>query len=305
MLSATSPPTSAVAAKPDPRRRALETCARVTAASGSNFYLAFLPLPRPRREGIFCVYAFCRHVDDLVDDPAPGTDPQREIDAWRDRVEAILAGTLAEDEHPIALGLAATHERYPLRRDDLHAVLDGMEMDLVARRYETAEDLDLYCERVAGRVGCLCLPVFGADPDRSRAYALALGRAFQLTNILRDVPRDARAGRVYLPRQSLEAHGVTTRDLTAARPSRRVRELLAEQGERALDLFTRAEVVLPAEDRAALFPALMMASIYRRLLEVIRAARHDVWAARPRLPSRVKVTLALGVLLRERILRLA
>jgi len=284
---------------------ALRRCAEVTAASGSNFYFAFLPLPRPRREAIFCVYAFCRHVDDIVDEPEPGTDPRREIDAWRRRVDAVVDGTLADDEHPIAVGLAAAHARFPLRGDDLHAVLDGMEMDLDERRFQTADDLALYCERVAGRVGCLCLPVFGADPDRARPFALALGHAFQLTNILRDVPRDAREGRVYLPAEDLALFGVRPEDLLAETPSPAALALLRHESDRALALFDLAESRLPAEERAPLFPAQIMASIYRRLLETLRADVDAAWRARPSLPAPVKVLLATGVWLRDRALRLS
>jgi len=287
------------------RGDALERCAEVTARSGSNFYFAFLPLPRPRREAIFCVYAFCRHVDDIVDEPAAGTDPRREIDAWRRRVEAVVAGTLPDDEHPIAVGLAAAHERFPLRLDDLHAVLDGMEMDLDERRFQTSEDLALYCERVAGRVGCLCLPVFGADPERARPFALTLGHAFQLTNILRDVPRDAREGRVYLPAEDLALFGVRPADLVAETPPPGALELLRHESERALALFDLAESRLPPEERAPLFPAQIMASIYRRLLETLRGDVEAAWRQRPSLPGHVKVLLATGVWLRDRALRLS
>src|SRR5204863_3430562 len=135
---------------------ALARCAQLTAASGSNFYLAFLPMPADRRDGIFAVYAFCRVVDDIVDEPEAGVEPRQELDAWRDRVRRITRGVpLSADDHPVAIGLECTHQRFGLREDDLLAVIDGVEMDLDLSRYESAETLALYCERVAGPVGCL------------------------------------------------------------------------------------------------------------------------------------------------------
>lgn len=287
------------------RQAALASCADLTRRSGSNFYMAFLPLPKERRQGIFCVYAFCRRIDDIVDEPAEGRDPRAELDQWRERVERIMAGTLSADDDPLAVGLALTHERFGLRGDDLHAVIDGMEMDLVPRRYADDDELALYCRRVAGHVGCLCLPVFGCKDPASRAYAMRLGHAFQLTNILRDVAADAKEGRIYLPQSELSRHGVSDEDLLAGRRSPNVRALLAGQGRRAEDLFRQAATLLPSADRRALFSASIMAAIYRRVLEHLRDTGFEVWGERPNVPKRVKGLLALGVLLRDRVLALS
>lgn len=281
---------------------AFERCAEITARSGSNFYLAFLPMPPDRRDGIFSVYAFCRVVDDIVDEPAPGAEPRRCLDEWRGRVERIVRGEAADERHPVAVALAATHRRFALREEDLLAVIDGVEMDIDRHRYATSSDLALYCERVAGRVGCLCLPVFGAG-DELRPYALALGRAFQLTNILRDIPRDAAIGRLYLPREEIEAHGALEGDLLAGTMTPAVASLLHSQGDEALALFDTAESLIVPSQRPALFPALIMAAIYRRVLGSLRASGYDAWTRRASIPGSVKALLALGVFVRDRVLR--
>jgi phytoene synthase len=282
---------------------ALLECERITKASGSSFYLAFLPMPKPRREGIFCVYAFCRVIDDVVDEPAPGMDSQAELHRWRERVVAVARGLPLPDDHPVARGLAITHARFRLHEEDLLAVIDGVEMDLHARRRRDDADLALYCERVAGRVGCLCLPVFGSG-DHARPFALDLGHAFQLTNILRDVAHDAREGRIYLPSESLAAFGVSESDVLQGRLTPRLRELMRHVGDRAALLFHRAESAVRSDERAILYPALIMAAIYRRLLDELRARDYDVWSAPVKLPASIKATVALGTLARDKVLKL-
>lgn len=281
---------------------ALEACARITRASGSSFYLAFLPLPRERREGIFCVYAFCRVIDDLVDEPPPGVDPAVELASWRRSVHGVMRGDVRHDDHPVLRGLAVTHRRFPLHEEDMLAVIDGVEMDLFSSRRASEDELQLYCERVAGRVGCLCLPVFGSG-DHARPFALALGHAFQLTNILRDVAKDARDGRIYLPQDALARFGVAEADVLAGRLTPGLRELLRETGERAASLFQQAEALLVPQERPILYPALMMAAIYRRMLDALLGADYDVWSAPVRLSRGVKIMAALGAYSRDRVLR--
>ena len=282
---------------------ALLRCEQITKSSGSSFYLAFLPMPDLRREGIFCVYAFCRVVDDVVDEPEPGMDSAAELDRWRERVVAVARGATLPDDHPVARGLAVTHSRFRLREEDLLAVIDGVQMDLTARRRRDEAELSLYCERVAGRVGCLCLPVFGSG-DHARPFALALGHAFQLTNILRDVAHDAREGRIYLPAESLALHSVPESDVLEGRLTPRLRALLRQTGDRAADLFHRAESLVRPTERPVLYPALIMAAIYRRLLNELRARDYDVWSSPVKLPRSVKATVALGTLARDKMLQL-
>jgi phytoene synthase len=280
---------------------ALDACARITRAAGSSFYLAFLPLPRERREGIFCVYAFCRVIDDLVDEPPPGVDPAVELTSWRRSIRGVMRGDVRHDDHPVLRGLAVTHRRFHLHEEDMLAVIDGVEMDLFSNRRASEAELQLYCERVAGRVGCLCLPVFGSG-DHARPFALALGHAFQLTNILRDVAKDARDGRIYLPQDALARFGVPEADVLAGRLTPELRALLRETGERAASLFQRAEALLMPQERPILYPALMMAAIYRRMLDALREADYDVWSAPVRLSRAVKAMVALGAYSRDRLL---
>ncbi|MEM7245131.1 MAG: squalene/phytoene synthase family protein [Acidobacteriota bacterium] len=285
--------------------RALDLCRERTRASKSNFALAFSPLPRPRREGIHAVYAYCRWLDDLVDEPQENLDPRAELDAWRAAVPRALRGEVDDQDDPVLVGVAATHERFGLHEVDLLAVIDGMQMDLERNRYETAEELSLYCRRVAGHVGCLCLPVFGSQSEEGRRFAMKLGEAFQMTNILRDVGGDAAQGRIYLPLEELERAGVTPEEILERRASPRLAALLRRMGERALRLFNLAEQALPTNERATLFSASIMAAIYRRLLEEVQGRAPDPFGPRPRLPGRLKGLLATGVILRDAVFRLA
>src|SRR3989475_7310115 len=171
--------------------------ARLTRKSRSNFYYAFLTLPRPRREALYAVYAFCRTVDDIADlGGERGVDPpvqRRELRRWREEVARCYAPGAVPD-HPIALRLQAAVRAYTIPRAALEAIIDGVEMDLDRVAYETAEELYPYCYRVASAVGLCCIEIFGYTDPRARQYAIKLGQALQLTNIIRDVGADARAG---------------------------------------------------------------------------------------------------------------
>ncbi|MGE0745216.1 MAG: presqualene diphosphate synthase HpnD [Rhodospirillales bacterium] len=182
----------------------------VTKASGTSFYWAMRILPPERRLAMFAIYAFCREVDDIADDPAPARDKRERLDAWRaeiDRVYGLQAGSLALT----ARALARAVRDYGLAREDFHAVIDGMEMDVnTFIRAPSLAELETYCNRVAGAVGLLSIRVFGATEPQARDFALALGTALQLTNILRDLRQDAEMGRLYLPREMLVARGIAS-----------------------------------------------------------------------------------------------
>src|SRR5438132_12823045 len=199
--------------------------ARLTRKSRSNFYYAFLTLPRPRREALYAVYAFCRTVDDIADlGGERGVAPpaqRRELQRWREDVARCYEPGAVPD-HPIALRLQAAVRAYPIPRAALEAIIDGVEMDLDRVAYETADDLYPYCYRVASAVGLCCIEIFGYTDPRARDYAVQLGTALQLTNIMRDVGVDARAGRVYVPRQDLKEFGVGEEDLIEGRYSDRL-----------------------------------------------------------------------------------
>ena len=252
---------------PDVTRDPQAYCTAVTKASGSNFYYAFMPLPRERRDALFTIYAFCRHADDIVDE---GDDPvaaASTLDAWREEWAAARAG---HPGHPITLRLAQVVERFGIDPGLPDLLLDGMAMDLGLVRYETFDELREYCYRVASVVGLMCIRAFGCNhPDTDR-FADAHGMAFQLTNILRDVGKDAQMGRIYLPAEDMRRFRVSEDDLTRGRYTTGVRELMTFQYHRARGYYGQADAIaraLPPAERRALLPSRIMGAIYGALLE--------------------------------------
>jgi phytoene synthase len=271
------------------------------AASRSNFYYAFLFLPPQKRDAILAVYGFCHHADDLVDRPRGGVDPRRELRQWRRDVEALYAGGEPPTTAHVA-ALAPHLAAYPLPKAALLDILEGVEMDLDRKRYATWEELRQYCLRVASAVGLVCIEIFGHRNPRSRDYAVELGVALQLTNILRDVASDARRGRLYLPAEDLERFRVSEEEVLEGRLSGRLRELLAFQCQRARGHFFRADALRPPEDRKTLFAAEIMGRIYFRILERIEARNFDVWKERVAVPRLQKGLIALSVWSRHKML---
>jgi phytoene synthase len=266
--------------------------ARLTRRSRSNFYYAFLTLPRARRDALYAVYAFCRTVDDVAD---LGCDPaaqRAELGRWREDVARCFQPG-PPPAHPIARQLAAAVKAYPIPRPALEAIIEGCEMDLERVRFETAEDLYPYCHRVASAVGLCCIEIFGYTDARAREYAVQLGTALQLTNIIRDVGVDARDGRVYVPRQDLAAFGLGEADLVAGRYDERFVRLMEHQAARARRFYAAAAAAFPAIDARTLVAAEIMGAIYRALLEEIAARRFAVFGERITLPARRKVAIAL------------
>ena len=273
-----------------------DLASRLTRRSRSNFYYAFLTLPRPRRDALYAVYAFCRTVDDIADLGVDGiADPAAQRAAlmeWRREVARCYEPGV-EPVHPIARHLAASVRAYKIPRDALEAIIDGVEMDVEGPVFETADDLYPYCYRVASAVGLCCIEIFGYTDRRARQYAIDLGQALQRTNILRDVGADARGGRVYLPREDLRMFGVTAEDLRAGRYDESVVALLACGAARARDFYRRAEANFPHADARALVPARIMGAIYATLLDEIEARRFRVFGDRITVPTRRKVAIAL------------
>ena len=273
-----------------------DLASRLTKRSRSNFYYAFLTLPRPRREALYAVYAFCRIVDDIADLGVDGAaDPAAQhagLAEWRREVARCYEAGGAP-EHPIARQLAAAVRAFNLPREALEAIIDGVEMDVDGVAFEKAEDLYPYCYRVASAVGLCCIEIFGYTDPRARQYAIDLGMALQLTNILRDVGADARVGRVYLPREDLRAHGVTPEDLRAGRYDDAVLAVLRAQAARAHEYYQRAEREFPRVDSRSLVPARIMGAIYEALLHEIEARRFQVFGERITVATRRKVGIAL------------
>jgi len=245
-----------------------EYCQQKAAASGSSFYYSFLFLPEEKRRAITALYAFCREVDDAVDECSDPALARARLAWWRTEVDAVYQGN---PQHPVARALASIVPRFRLSQQHLHEIIDGMEMDLQYNRYPNFSALKEYCHRVAGVVGMLSAEIFGYHEPRTLEYAADLGLAFQLTNIIRDVGEDARRDRIYLPLDELDRFGISTADVTSGRETDSLRQLMEFQIDRALGFYRSAMDKLPAVDRAGQRPGIVMAAIYRTLLEEIRA----------------------------------
>jgi phytoene synthase len=244
-------------------------CQQKAAASGSSFYYSFLFLPPEQRRAILALYAFCREVDDAVDEVGDPGVARAKLAWWAQEIARIYRG---EPQHPVGKALAPVVRTYALDQPQLTEILEGMSMDLDYNRYPDFPTLELYCHRVAGVVGLLSARIFGYTDAHTLDYARTLGLAFQLTNIIRDVGEDARRNRIYLPLDELQRFGLTADDLIALRQDQRFARLMAFQIERAREHYARALALLPAADRKAQRPGLIMAAIYRTLLDEIQAS---------------------------------
>jgi phytoene synthase len=243
-----------------------EYCQQKAVQSGSSFYYSFLFLPTERRRAITALYAFCREVDDTVDECTDVTVARNKLMWWRKEITVMLNGT---PSHPVTQALQPHMAAYALDGKHLLAIIDGMEMDLDQTRYLDYAGLKKYCWHVASAVGILSARIFGVTRDETLQYAEQLGLAFQLTNIIRDVGEDARKGRIYLPVNELQQFNVTAADILNARHSENFEKLMRFQAERAQAAYDEAFALLPPADRRAQRPGLMMAAIYRALLNEI------------------------------------
>lgn len=236
------------------------------AASGSSFYYAFLFLPKARRAAITAFYAFCREIDDVVDEVSDPGVAQNTLNWWRAEVSQSYAG---QPTHPVMQALMPHTAAYGIEAHHLLAVIEGCEMDLQQTRYLDYPGLQRYCHLVAGVVGEVAARIFGQTQEQTTRYAHTLGQAFQLTNIIRDVGEDALRGRIYLPINELQQFNVKAHEILNRQYSDRFTALMKFQAERAHRLYDEAFALLPAADRRAQKPGLMMASIYRTLLREI------------------------------------
>jgi phytoene synthase len=266
-----------------------EYCQRKAAASGSSFYYSFLFLPPERRRAITALYAFCREVDDVVDECTDLGVAAAKLAWWRQEVATLESG---RPQHPVTQALAPLAGTYGITRARLDEIIDGMEMDLRQSRYADFAALERYCYHVAGVVGLLAAGIFGYTNPQTLEYARALGTAFQLTNIVRDVGEDARKGRIYLPLEDLAHFGVPPADVVNRRHSDAFARLMAFEVDRAEAAYTKALALLPAADRRAQRPGLMMAAIYRTLLREIRRDGHRVLEHRVALTPLRKLWIA-------------
>ncbi|NCN70743.1 MAG: presqualene diphosphate synthase HpnD [Rhodoferax sp.] len=262
------------------------------AASGSSFYYAFLYLPPQKRAAITAFYAFCREVDDVVDEMTDPGVAATKLQWWRTEVAQSFVGT---PSHPVMQALMPLAAPFQIQERQLQAVIDGCQMDLNQTRYLDYPGLQRYCHLVAGEVGEVAARIFGQTQTQTTDYAHALGQALQLTNIIRDVGEDARRGRIYLPMSDLKQFEVPAQDILKGIYSERFSALMRFQAERAHGLYDQALGLLPAADRRAQKPGLMMASIYRALLREIEAENFAVLHQRISLPPLRKLWLAWKV----------
>jgi 15-cis-phytoene synthase len=262
----------------------------------TNFYYSFLVLPPDKRRAIIAVWDFCRAVDDATDEPGMAT-PEGELAKWRREVAACFDGR--PPETPQGRALVPFIGQFHLPRASFDAIIEGVEMDLGDRRYETFDDLYEYCIRVASAVGLICLEIFGYRAPGARQYAIDLGVALQLTNILRDVPEDLRRGRVYIPQEDLRAHAVTEADLRAQTEraqspgrSSKITALLRQQAGRAREYYARAARELPRSDAHRLVAAEIMGAVYRAILDRIEQRDYDVFSSVVRVPRPRRALIA-------------
>ena len=261
------------------------------AKSGSSFYYAFLFLPPPRRAAITAFYAFCREVDDVVDETSDAGVAATKLAWWRTEVAKAFAGQ--PSQHPVLQALMPHAPLYKITAAHLHAVIDGCEMDLQQSRYLDFPGLQRYCHLVAGIVGEVAASIFGQTTPQTTAYAHKMGLAFQLTNIIRDVGDDARRGRIYLPVNELKQFDVKANEVLNRGYSERFTALMQFQTERAHRTYDEALALLPDADRRAQKPGLMMANIYRTLLREIEANQFQVLHQRISLTPVRKLWIAM------------
>ncbi|MES2017453.1 MAG: presqualene diphosphate synthase HpnD [Pseudomonadota bacterium] len=266
-----------------------EYCQQKTVQSGSSFYYSFLFLPPERRRAITALYAFCREVDDTVDECTDESIARIKLAWWRTEVSTMYAGT---PTHPVMQALQPHLAVYALKEEHLQAIINGMEMDLDQTRYLDYPAMQRYCWHVASVVGILSASIFGVTDPKTLEYAEKLGLAFQLTNIIRDVGEDARKGRIYLPVNELQQFNVTAADLLNARHSEKFENLMRFQVARAQKVYDEAFALLPRQDRRAQRPGLMMAAIYRTVLDEIERDHFHVLTQRISLTPLRKLWLA-------------
>jgi phytoene synthase len=264
-------------------------------ARQTSFYYAFLVLPADQRRAIIAVWDFCRALDDDVDEPEtphPGRPSGREaVEFWRCELARCYSGVVPQT--PEGRRLQPFIPVFDLPREAFADVIDGVAMDLDTTRYRTFDELLVYCRRVASAVGMICIRIFRCQTEQAREYALNLGIALQLTNIIRDVKGDLDRGRVYLPLEDLDAAGCTVDDLAAGQVSDPVRRLLAFECDRARSFYRRAVAARPKEDRRRLVAAEIMRAVYYETLKQIERRDYDVFSSRARVPKPLQVLIAM------------
>ena len=271
----------------------------VSVKSGtSSFYYSFSFLPKYQREAIKTVYTFCRMTDDIVDNKGDVQTNVEKLHQWQTELEKALTGG---SEYQILNQLSSIARRFNIPVVHFHELIKGVEMDLVKNRYETFNELKDYCYHVASSVGLMCLEIFGSKNEKTKEYAVNLGIALQLTNILRDVGIDAGYGRIYLPQEDLRRFGCSENDIIEQRSSKEFLALMEFEANRAEDFFQKAQESLPSEDKRAMFAAKIMERIYFHTLLRIKKADYNVFHASVRLPKILQILIAIKYWLKHRM----
>ncbi len=274
-----------------------EYCQSKAASSGSSFYYSFRFLPPDQRRAITALYAFCREVDDVVDECSDESIARQKLDWWRHEITQTFRG---EAKHPVTQALAALLDRFSLPEEYFQEIIDGMAMDLDQHHYATFSELSLYCYRAASVVGLLAAEIFGYTNRQTLKYAHDLGMAFQLTNIIRDVREDASRGRIYLPQEDLQKFNVSPQEILSYQQTDRFTALMRFQAQRAQQFYDKAMQQLPDEDRYAQRSGLIMSAIYRTTLDEIERDNYNVLAHRVSLTPIRKLWIAWRTAQREK-----
>lgn len=264
----------------------------------SNFYFSFLFLPPLKRDAIETIYAFCRYTDDIVDEESDVEEKHRRLRVWTAEVQRSLYGV---SRYAILNKLGKVIQKFNIPIRHFHDLLKGMEMDLVKQRYDTFEELEEYCYRAASTVGLICAEVFSYNKEQTKQYAINLGIALQLTNILRDIKQDAKRGRIYLPKEDLERFGYSEDDVFNSVYDERFVRLMKFECQRAHDYFKKAKACLAEEDKPLFSAARAMGNIYYLLLLRIERAQYNVYSKRIRLASPIKFLVAMVLRLRNKL----
>jgi len=269
-------------------------CEDKTRGSGSSFFYAFLFLSPEKRRAMMALYAFCREVDDIADEIKDKDIARTKLNFWREEVERVYAN---QARHPVGKELMWAKDAFPIRQELLFEMIQGMLMDVSGQVMVTEDDLKLYCYRVAGVVGLLSIAVFGFRHEQSKIFALRMGDALQLTNILRDVYEDTKIDRIYIPQQLRAQFKVTDQDIRHGfthhqQANANLKALLSHLKQQAQQAYTDALAALPDEDRQSLCPSLMMGAIYFAHLEKLEKINFDVWQHSARLSPLRKIWVA-------------
>lgn len=272
---------------------AVRASANGSPEKSSNFYFGFLFLSRRRREALAAVYAYCRHIDDIVDSmDLPEKEARERLDFWRKEIDELYKD---RPNHPISSRLHPFVKEFDLPKEGFRELIAGMTMDLDKKRYETFEDLKRYLFGAAGTVGLLCVNIFGyryTRPEKIREYAIEMGNALQLTNILRDVGADLELGRVYLPARDIREAGYSLEELLRREYSPAFSRLMAREAHRAGEFLSKARSLLDPRDASSMLPAEVMARIYEDVLDRIRAGGYRVFFQKARVPTWRKAWIA-------------